>query len=109
VHANQATVSGCVGWTSQTGAVGRREPDGRFKQATRNGGRANVNMAGVVGSTAEVTRWTSSVCADVELAKLYASVGHSDSDSSIAEIMQLAYFGQPNQLRPAAPTQAVHE
>jgi len=44
---------------------------------------------------------------DVKPAKLYVGVGQFDLDSGIAEIMQPAYFGQPNQLRPAAPTQAV--
>jgi len=33
-------------------------------------------------------------------------VGPSDSDSGIAEISQPEYFGHPNQLRPAAPTQS---
>jgi len=58
---------------------------------------ADVDMAGVAGSTAEVTRRSSSVWADVKPAKLYSRVGQSDSDSSITEVMPSAYFGQPNQ------------
>ena len=106
VCADQATVSVCVGWTSQTGTVGCREPDGRYKQATCNGKRASVDKAQVAGSTVEVTSRTPSVWAGVELAKLYAGVGSSDLDSGIAEITQSVYFGQPNQLRPAMPTQS---
>jgi len=98
VHTDQSMVSGHVGWTSQTGTIGRREPNGRFEQATHNDGRAEVDTAGVVGSIAEVSRRASSAWADVELAKLYAGVGQSNSDSGIAEVMQPAYFGQPNQL-----------
>jgi len=105
VHINQALVSGRVGWTSETGAVGRREPNGRFEQATSNGRRTNVDTTGVASNTAEVIRQTSSIWADVEPAKFYPGVGQSDSYSGIAEVMPPAYFGQPNQLRPAASTQ----
>jgi len=107
VHTDQATVSGCVGWISQTGAVGHHEPNGGFEKATCNGGRADVDLAWVAGSTAEVTRETFCIWADVEPAKLYAGVGQSDLDFSIADIMQPAYFGQENQLQAAAPTQAM--
>jgi len=98
VHTDQAMVSGCIIWISQTGAVGRHEPNRGSEQATCNGGCTDVDMAGVACSTAEVTRQISCIWADVEPAKLYAGVGQSDSDSSIVNIMERAYFKQPNQL-----------
>jgi len=107
VCTDQAMVSGRISWIIQIGAVGRHESNRGSEQATCNGGHADVDMAGVASSTAEVTRQISCIWADVEPAKLYASVGQSDSDSSIVDVMERAYFEQLNQLRPATPTQAM--
>jgi len=102
VHSDQAMVNGCVGWTSQTGTIGCHEPNRRFEQATRNGGSADIDMARVAGSTAEVTRRTASVWADIKPTKLYSGVGQSDLDSGITgnatSVLQttepVAYTGQ---------------
>jgi len=79
VRADQATVRGRVGWASQSGAVGRREPFRCFEQATYNGGCADIDTVGVAGRTTEVTRQISSTWVDVELAKLYTGIGQSNS------------------------------
>jgi len=41
----------------------------------------------------------------VELAKLYPGIGYPYVDAGAAGVLQPAYFGQPTQLRPAAPMQ----
>ena len=61
VRTDQAMVRVCDSWTSQTGAIERREPNGRFEQATHNGRFVDVDTAIVAGSTAKVTRRTSSI------------------------------------------------
>jgi len=93
VHINTATVTRHAGWTSQTGAIGRRESNRCFKQAIHNYGHTRFDMAGVASSTDETTRQTASAWAHVEPAKLYHGVGLSDSDPGIAEVMPPAYFG----------------
>ena len=105
MHSDQAIVTGCVGWSSQTGAIGRHRPNRHFEQATHNGGCAEFNMARVAGTTAKVTRRTSTIWVDVKPAKVYRDARQSDSDSGIAEVMISAYFEQPSQLQPAASTQ----
>jgi len=50
VHTNMATVTEHAGWTSQTGTVGRRESNGRFKQAICTSGYAEFDTAGLAGS-----------------------------------------------------------
>jgi len=99
VSADQATVSGRVGWTGEAIAIGYREscvPDGRC---------AGIDMVRVAGSNIDTASQTPSVWAGVELAKLYTGVGPSDLDAGIAGISQPAYLGQPIQLQPATPTQ----
>jgi len=107
MRADQATVSGCIGWTGQAGIVGSREPDEHFGQTVQNGRRTGVDTAGVAGSVVDTTSRTPSIWAGVKLAKLHTGVRPSDSDSGIAELSQSAYLRQLNELRPVAPTQPV--
>ena len=86
-------VNGRISWTSQTGTIGCTKPNRRFEQAIRNGRCADIDMAGIASSTAEVTRQTASTGASVKPTKLYSfGVGQSDSDSGITEVMPLAYL-----------------
>jgi len=105
VHADQAMVSGHVGWTGQSTATGYREPGGRVEPAVPDGRRTGLNMARVAGSNVDTASQTPSLWAGVEPAKLYTGVGMSYLDAGTAGMPQSAYLGQPVQLRLATPTQ----
>jgi len=105
VRADQAMVSGRIGWTGQTTAAGYRQPCGQVGQTVPDGRRAGADTAGVAGSNVGTASRTPSVWAGVEPAKLYTWCRKSYLDAGIAGILQPAYLGQPIQLRPAAPTQ----
>ena len=98
VHANQATVSGCIGWTGQASATGYRESGEHLERTVSDGRCTRVDAAGVAGSIIDTTGWTPSIWAGVEPAKLYTGVGPSDSDSGIAEVLRPAYYGQLTQM-----------
>jgi len=108
MRADQAMVSGCIGWTGQTTAAGYREPGGQVWQTVPDGRRTGSDMAKVAGSNIDTASWTPSIWAGVELAKLYTGVRTSYMDAGAAGILQPEYLGQPTQLRPAAPIQLAH-
>jgi len=101
VRADQAMVSGCVGWTGQAIATGYREPGGHIEPTVPDGRGAGIDAARVAGSNVDTASQTLSVWAGVEPAKLYTGVGTSYLDAGIAGIPQPAYLGQPRY----APTQ----
>jgi len=105
VHADQAMVSGRVGWTGQAMATRYHEPGGPVEPTVPDGRRAGIDTARVAGSNVDTASRTPSVWAGIEPAKLYTGVGTSYMDAGTAGILQPAYLGQPIQLRPAAPTQ----
>jgi len=101
--ADQAMVDGRASWTSQAAAAGYYGPSGQAVQTVPDGRHAGVDTARVAGSNVNLASWTPSVWAGVEPTKLYTDAGQPYWNSSIAGILPLAYLGQPNQLRLAAP------
>ena len=88
VHADQAMVSGHVGWTGQSTATGYREPGGRVEPAVPDGRRTGLNMARVAGSNVDTASQTPSLWAGVEPAKLYTGVGTSYLDAGATGVLQ---------------------
>jgi len=105
VRADQAMVNGRVGCMSQTTTVGYSRPGEPVGQTAPDSRCADADTARVAGTHVDTSRWTPSVWAGVEPAKLYTGVGHPYLDAGAAGILQPAYLGQPTQLRPAAPIQ----
>jgi len=70
VHADQAMVSGCVGWTGQAIATEHCEPGGHVELTAPDGRRAGIDAARVAGSNVDTASWTPSVWVGVEPAKL---------------------------------------
>ena len=86
LRADQATVSGRVGWTGQAGTVGYRKSGGHIEQTVGNGRRTAVNAAGVAGSIVETTSRTPSVWVGVRL-------GLRNRRNIATSIPKLVYFG----------------
>jgi len=105
VRADQAMVSGHVGWTGQATATGYRKPGGHGEPTVPDGRRTSADAARVAGSNVDAASRTPSVWAGVEPAKLYIGVGTSYMDAGTDGMLPPAYLGQPIQLRPAAPAQ----
>jgi len=98
VHADQAMVSGRIGWTGQAIATGYRESGEHVELTVPDGRRAGIDTARVAGSNVDTASQTPSDWAGVELSKLYTVVRTSYMDAGITGIPQPAYLGQPIQL-----------
>jgi len=105
VRANQAMVSGRVGWTGQTTAAGHGVSSGQLGQIVPDGRHTGVDTTRVAGSTIDTVSRTPSFWAGFKPAKLYTGVGQPVWGAGTAAVLQPAYHGQPIQLRPAAPMQ----
>jgi len=104
-RADQATVSGRVGWMGQAIVTGYRKPGGQVEPTVPDGRRAGIDTARVAGSNIDTASRTPSVWAGVEPAKLYTGVGTSYLDAGTTGVPQPVYLRQPIQLRLAAPIQ----
>ena len=104
-RADQAMVSGRVGWTSRATTVGPSRPSESRMQTAPDGRRAGADMAGLAETNLDTSRRTPSVWAGVEPAKLNTGVGYPHLGAGAAGIPQPAYLGQPTPLRQAAPMQ----
>ena len=98
MRADQAMVSGRVGWTGQSSLAGPGGPGEPVGQTAPGGRRADADTAGVAGVNVDTSRWTPSVWVGVEQVKLNPGVGYPYMGAGAAGVPQSAYSGQPTPL-----------